>query len=146
MPRRRRTARRGLVSEFDLLDFAIGPQRVHFQQFSDEEVLAAAEVAWPRWREQVMANQQPGRRGWGWWMFEAREPWPRGLAEIERLLELGELDDAEQDAIVAHGEEQIARYGLAWKIHGQHPSVAEANVILRHRDLPEFGFYEDERA
>jgi hypothetical protein len=69
-------------------------------------------VAWEFERAGMMAdcrrNPNPAWRPWGWWAFDQHEPKPEGqIAEMLRLLELGELDEAEVRAV-----EQRARDAL----------------------------------
>lgn len=107
---------------------------------TDEQALELLAEAWEQRRETLLAGRDsPGRRPVCWWVFDRLEAIPVGAAEVERLLELGELDDREMDEIVAAAEHQIERCGLAFRAHGQDPRIACGNVIRRFRGIPEWG-------
>lgn len=76
--------------------------------------LARLEAVWRDLGSEAEATvrwggRQPGRRSWGWWVFDVgEEPPDRSTGQAERLLELGELDDAEIGALLDDGDTAAA--------------------------------------
>ena len=107
MPRRQRQSKRrawaGRLHE--AFAFALGPVDVDWDQLSElerDEILEHLEDRWELVGAEYVARWQartPGPRGWAWWAFTAREEMRPLDDELERLLELGEVTEAEVDAI-----------------------------------------------
>jgi hypothetical protein len=73
-----------------------------------------ARESWFQHREHLMLYAGSGHRPEGWWLFEANESRPRdSAAEAARLVQLGQLSDAEVAEIRANGRLGIAHKPIA---------------------------------
>lgn len=139
MPRRRSDQRRMTAYDAGMLDLDLliggGPG----VGMAASEALEVLREAWAIRRDELLAQHRPGERPGAWWIFDQNETPPGGAAEVERLLELGVMDETEMDLIVADADRHVAACGLAYRIHGQNPRVARGNAVQRFRRLPEWG-------
>ena len=92
-----------------LLGLVLGP-------VEDGLTVEQLEVAWTVEGDRLMAdcrrNPNPGWRPAGWWLFTAGEPRPEdGPAEALRLVELGELDGDELEAVRERAAEALGGIG-----------------------------------
>jgi hypothetical protein len=80
----------------------------------------AAKAAWDHHRDELMERRggQAGTRPWGYWAYERGEELPADRVEsVLRLLEAGELSDAEREKI-----------------------LSEAKWAQEHQDDPDYSF------
>jgi hypothetical protein len=88
-------------------------------------------AAWFTHRDELLADELPGNRPWGYWRYEigVRPVWPPGEAAI--LAERGLLDAAEEGAILAAADRER-------RVRGQQPrgrasAIENAADIIRAR-------------
>jgi hypothetical protein len=121
MPRRRRRRRATRVVQrpVDALDLVMGPD-----EFSNPDE-RQQRAAWEWWRDELMGRYaRRGCRPWAWWVFEAGEDRPRPDDELARLLERGELDDAEMREVLAFAD----RYGTSVSAAARAANVVRAHI------------------
>lgn len=91
--RKRKDRRKSATPEWDIeMDLDIG----WLSNRTDEEMRAA----WEQFRDYMMAlPRNAGSRPVAWWRFEKEQDPPSGPYEAEALFEMGEMDEAEIEAV-----------------------------------------------
>ncbi len=142
MPRRRGHGSALSIEQARELRFelCVGPVEWELRRIAatDAQAFEVLEAAWRLVSEELVAEfrrTQPGSRPWGWWQFDIEEERPSfsgdgAMAELARLVELGEVVEPEIGAIFARADAKLRVHGETFP-HGLPSAVAEAAALDR---------------